>query len=764
MRLNHHGKVGLEKVILFLMVAGFYACNPKESMTKETDTIAERVDSLISLMTLEEKIGQTNMYSGTWEFTGPVPEDRSSQQRFDDIKEGRVGAMLNVISASGTREAQELAVNNSRLGIPLLFGYDVIHGYQTMLPIPLAQSASWDLGLAATCSRIAAREASAAGIHWTFAPMVDISRDSRWGRIMESPGEDPFLASLFSAAWVDGFQGANLAAKETVAACAKHYVGYGFAEAGRDYNSVELSNQTLYNVVLPPFFAAKEAGVATFMSAFNDLNGTPATASTFLLRKLLKDQWGFEGLVVSDWGSIGELRDHGFVADTVEAAQAAMNAGTDMDMESVVYLKRLKKAIEKGWVEEKTLDEAVRRILTLKFHLGLFDDPYRYCDTVREGKEVYSSSNREKAREVARETMVLLKNEEQLLPLEKDIGSIAVIGQLAAHKDIPLGSWRAQAIPNSAVSLLEGIKAAAGEGVEVQFAEGYRLVEGRRSFTKELNLPSDDRSGFAEALDLARRSDVVIMAMGEDCFQSGEGRSQVDIQLKGNQVALLQEIAKVNSNIVVVLMTGRPVAIPEVAKVSRSLLQAWYAGSESGHAVADVLFGDYNPAGKLTASFPYHSGQEPLYYSRKSTGRPEDIHNHVFWSHYTDSPNEALFPFGYGLSYTTFSYSKLQVQVQRGQVQVVVEVKNGGDFDGAEVVQLYIRDVAASLTRPILELKGFEKIYLEKGDLTKVKFTLTKEDLSFFNNEGEKVFEPGKFVVAVGTSSADLVSKTITLE
>ena len=747
----------------FSILVMINSCTDQTNSSNATGDIDKKVDSLLALMTLEEKIGQTNMYNGTWEFTGPVPADNNSQEKADNIKSGKVGGMLNVLTAKGIREAQALAVENSRLGIPMIFGYDVIHGYQTMLPVPIAQAASWDIEVARIGSRVAAREASAAGIHWTFAPMVDISRDSRWGRIMESAGEDPYLASVMAKGWVEGFQGDDLTSYETIAACAKHFAGYGFAQAGRDYNSVEMSMQTLYNVILPPFKAAKEAGALTFMNAFNDLNGVPATGNAFLQRDILKGEWGFDGFVVSDWASLYEMIDHGYAKDTAQAAEIAMHAGSDMDMEGRIYEKGLKQKLEEGSVDEALLDDAVRRILRVKFKLGLFDDPYRYSDEEREKRELLSEANLAAAREAARKTFVLLKNEDNLLPLNKEVKSVAVIGQLANSKDVPLGSWRAQAIPNSAVSLLEGIENAVSVNTVVKYAQGYTLTEGLRSFGKELTIVENDRSGFAKAIQVAKESEVVILALGEDCYQTGEGRSQVDIGLKSNQEELLEEIKKVNSNVVVILMTGRPVAIPKVAEQAPAILETWHAGSEAGNAIADVVFGDYSPSGKLPVSFPYFSGQEPLYYNRKSTGRPINKDENVFWSHYTDSPNEALFPFGYGLSYTNFEYANLNISLNSEGLAVSVDVTNTGKIAGEEVVQLYIKDVFASLTRPIRELKGFEKIKIAPGDSKTIQFSLTKDDLSFYNNSGEKVFEPGQFIISVGTNSVDLISKEITL-
>ncbi|MEM8940288.1 MAG: beta-glucosidase BglX [Bacteroidota bacterium] len=749
----------LLKASIILTLSGINSCQIAVSQKSSLD---RKVDSLLSIMTLEEKIGQTNLYNGNSEMTGPSPQG-DNKNKAENIKNGLVGGMLNVFSAEETQRAQTLAVENSRLGIPLIFGYDVIHGYQTMFPIPLAQAASWDIEVAKIGSQVAAREAAAAGLHWTFAPMIDISRDARWGRIMESPGEDPYLASIMAKGWVEGFQGEDLASLETIAACAKHFAAYGYAEAGREYNTVDISMQTLYNVVLPPFRAANDAGAATFMNAFNILNGIPATGSSFLQRELLKENWGFDGFVVSDWASIPEMIFHGSAIDTSHAAELAIKAGSDMDMQGMVYEKKLKQKIEEGLVDVQLLDDAVRRILKIKYRLGLFDDPYRYSDKEKEKAELLSKKNLDLSREAAKKTFVLLKNKENILPLEKNLRSIAVIGQLANSKDVPLGSWRAQAITNSAVSVLEGIESAVPK-TKVAYAQGYTLTKGNRSFTQELTIVEGDKSGFDEAIRLSKRSDLVVLVLGEDCFQSGEGRSQTDIALKGNQIDLIKKINEVNKNIVVVLMTGRPVPLTEVSENSKAILQTWFAGSEAGNAIADVLFGDFSPAGKLPVSFPYHGGQEPLYYSRKSTGRQFNRENNVFWSHYTDGPNDALYPFGYGLAYTTFEYSNLDIAKTNKGISISVDITNTGERAGTEVAQLYIRDVAASLARPIKELKGFQKKKIDKGKTLSIEFNLTIEDLSFYNTEGEKVYEPGEFEIMVGPDSRSVLSKKLILE
>ncbi len=752
-------------LLIFLAMAFQSVKSPKKNNAMTND---EKIEALIAKMTLAEKIGQVNMYSGSWEFTGPVPADQGSQQKLDDIKSGRVGGMLNVLTAEGTREAQKLAVENSRLGIPLIFGYDVVHGYKTMMPIPLAQAASWNLEMARLGSEVAAREAAAAGLHWTFAPMIDVSRDARWGRIMESAGEDTYLTSVMGKAWIEGFQGKDLSSEKTIAACAKHFAGYGYAEAGRDYNTIEVTENTLLNVILPPFKVASEAGVATFMNAFNDIGGIPATGSEFLQRQLLKKEWDFKGFVVSDWGSIGEMITHGYAADTLSAATYAIKAGSDMDMESHIYLNNLENLVKNGKISEKLIDDAVRRILKLKFDLGLFDDPYRYSNLEREKKELLSEKNLQTAREVAQGTMVLLKNENSLLPIQKTVKNIAVIGNLAGHKDVPLGSWRAQANPHSAVSLVEGIKAAVSQDQKVEYAEGYQLTTGTRDFLHELTFTDpNDRSGFENAIKIAKNADLVIMAIGEDCYQSGEGRSQTNLELKGNQLELLDEILKVNKNVVAVLMTGRPVVIPTVAEKVPAILQTWFAGSQAGHATADVLFGKYNPSGKLPVSFPRHTGQVPLYYSQKNTGRPTTNTwdaGLVFWSHYTDMPNTPQWCFGFGLSYTTFDYKNLSVKTAPKKATVSVEITNTGKYKGKETVQLYIRDMHATVIQPIKRLVAFEQISLEIGETKTVRFEIGESALGFYHPDHRFYAESGIFEIMVGTNCEQVLRKTVEID
>ena len=725
----------------------------------------KKIDALLGQMTLEEKIGQLNQYSSPFDMTGPAPSQGAQKRAYDQIRGGLVGSMLNVTGAEATRKAQQLAVENSRLKIPLIFGYDVIHGYKTIFPIPLGEAASWDPAAVERSARIAATEAAAAGLHWTFGPMVDVARDARWGRIMEGSGEDPFLGSQLAVARVRGFQGKDLAAVDTIAACAKHYAAYGFAEAGRDYNTVDISESTLRNVVLPPFKAAADAGAATFMNSFNEIGGIPATASVHLQREILKGEWGFKGFVVSDWGSIGEMVPHGFSDDLAHAAQQAIAAGSDMDMESRAYVAHLAGLVKSGKVDVKLINEAVRRVLRVKYALGLFDDPYRYSDAGRERAATMTPEHLAAAREVARKSIVLLKND-GLLPLDKTVRSIAVIGPLADDKDSPLGNWRGQGAAGSAVSLLEGVKAAVSPATRVLYAEGAKLVTGPRSFSAPSVYNTTDRSGFPAAVEAARAADVVLLAIGEDAYQSGEGRSQADIGLKGLQDELVRAVVEANKRVVVVLMSGRPLTIGHVADAVPALVESWLLGSQSGHAIADVLFGDYSPSGRLPVSFPRHVGQEPLYYGHKNTGRPGP-ESSVTWSHYTDVANDPLYPFGFGLSYTTFSYSEPKLSATEigrdGRLTVSVTVTNTGKRAGTEVAQLYVRDLVGSVTRPVKELKGFERIDLLAGQAREVTFTITAADLAFYTARGRWEAEPGAFRVFVGGNSRDLKEASFSL-
>jgi beta-glucosidase len=711
-----------------------------------------RIDSLLRIMTLEEKIGQMNQYNGFWDITGPVPTAGDAALKYANLEKGLVGSMLNIRGAEQVRKMQELALKGSRLRIPLIFGMDVIHGYKTMFPIPLAEAASWDLDAIGQSARVAAVEASAAGINWTFAPMVDISRDPRWGRVMEGAGEDPYLGSKIAAARVKGFQGGDLSAPNTVATSVKHFAGYGFSEAGKDYNTVDVGTSTLYNVILPPFHAAVKAGARTVMNSFNTLNGIPATANAFLQREILKGAWGFDGFVVSDWSSGLEMINHGYARDLKHVAELAANAGSDMDMESYAYITHLKSCVEEGKVSMEVIDDAVRRILQVKFELGLFDDPYRYCEAEREKSLLDHPDHHAAALEMAKKSIVLLKNTGNLLPLKKGTQKIALIGALANDKNSPLGNWRGAGEDNSAVSVLEGVRKYTPG---VRYVKGADLAVGTTEFIRKVAINETDKSGFPEAIKAAKSAEVVIMVLGEHGFQSGEGRSRANLDLPGVQQELLEAVYKVNKNIVLVLMNGRPLTITWAQDHIPAIVEAWHLGSQSGNAIAQVLFGEYNPSGKLPMTFPRSIGQVPLYYNTFSTGRPgpQEL---VFWAHYNDETNAPLYPFGYGLSYTTFEYTDLRInQTGPSLFEVRVTVKNTGQRAGEEVVQLYIQDKFSSVVRPVRELKGFEKILLEPGITQEVRFEIGEEALGYFDNNGKFVVEPGEFEVMVGGNSQE---------
>ncbi|MGI9544435.1 MAG: beta-glucosidase BglX [Cyclobacteriaceae bacterium] len=719
----------------------------------QTDMVESKIDALLEQMTLEEKVGQMNLYTGFWEITGPAPSEGNARQKYDHLRNGLVGGVLNVSGEENVRKLQKMVVEESRLGIPLLFGYDVIHGHKTLAPIPLAEAASWDLEAIEGSARVAAIEASALGINWTYAPMVDISRDARWGRVMEGAGEDPYLGSLIAAARVKGFQGEDLSADNTIAACAKHLAAYGFSEAGKDYNTVDIGTSTLYNMVLPPFKAAVDANVQTVMNSFNILNGVPATGNSFLQRDILKEGWGFKGFIVSDWGSTGEMVAHGFAKDLEQAAEIGANTGSDMDMESYAYIGHLKGLVESGKVEMAKIDDAVRRILRVKFALGLFDDPYRYCSKQKETELIYHEDHQKAVLEMAKKSIVLLKNEGQLLPLKKEQQKIAVIGALAEDKNSPLGGWRLGSDDNTAVSVLEGLKTYTDQ---VSYAKGADLITAPATFINEVKINQTDKSGFDEAVALAKGSEVVIMVLGEHGFQSGEGRSRTQIDLPGLQQELLEAVYAVNKNIILVLMNGRPLTITWADENLPAILETWQLGSQSGNAIAQVLFGDYNPGGKLPMTFPRSIGQVPIYYNNYSTGRPNELPDLVFWSHYSDESNKPLYPFGYGLSYSQFAYSNLKVDAADPQsVKVQVDVTNTGKVAGEEIVQLYLKDPFASVVRPVRELKGFEKFSLEPGESKTVTFTLTEKELGFYNNQGIWIVEQGAFEVMVGGNSQE---------
>lgn len=743
---------------VFLFVFNFAAM--AQTIVKEKLT-EEKINLLLPKMTLEEKVGQMNQYNGFWEVTGPVPKDGDAKKKYDHLRRGMVGAVLNVKGTDNVRKLQEIAVKETRLGIPLLFGYDVIHGHKTLFPIPLGMAASWDLDAIEKSARTAAIEASAVGINWTFAPMVDITRDARWGRVMEGAGEDPYLGSKIAVAQIKGFQGKELGANNTIAACVKHFAGYGFAEAGRDYNTVDVGTATLYNIILPPFKAAVENNVQTVMNSFNVVNGVPATGNKFLQRDILKDAWKFGGFVVSDWGSGMEMIDHGFAKDLKDAAMLSANAGSDMDMESYAYVTHLKALVESGKVDMKVIDEAVIRILRVKFKLGLFDDPYRYCDAAREKVSIYNPVHIAAALDMAKKSIVLLKNNNQLLPLKKTQQKIAVIGALADDKNSPLGSWRIGSDDSSAVSVLEGL---AKYSSNIKYARGADVAIGATKFADEVKINETDKTGFKDAVELAKKSDVVIMVLGEHGFQSGEGRSRTKLDLPGVQQQLLEEVYKVNKNIILVLLNGRPLAITWAQDNIPAIIEAWQPGTQGGNAIAQVLFGDYNPAGKLPMTFPRSVGQVPIYYNYYNTGRPGPKPE-VFWSHYTDESNKPLYPFGFGLSYTSFAYSALQINAtDQANIKVSVTVTNAGKLDGTEVAQLYIHDKVASVVRPVKELKGFSRFTLKAGEAKQVEFVLTAAELGFYDTNGKFIVEPGDFDIMVGPNSQEGVVGSFTLK
>ncbi len=707
--------------------------------------IDQKVESLLKQMTLDEKIGQLNQLNGDWAATGPVTSDVGN--KLDEIREGKIGSILNIMGVEHTRVFQEAAMQ-SRLKIPLLFGQDVIHGYYVTFPIPLGEVASWDLEAIEKSARIAATEAAASGIHWTFAPMVDIARDPRWGRVMEGAGEDPYLGSLVAKARVRGFQGKGLGNTDAVMACAKHFAAYGAAIGGRDYNSVDMSLRTLWEVYLPPFKAARDAGVATFMNSFNDINGIPATGNAYIQRDILKGAWNFDGFVVSDWGSIGEMIPHGYVKDKYEAAEVAINAGNDMDMESRSYIENLAKLVSDGRVSVETIDNAVRRILKIKYEMGLFDDPFRFSNAEREKSILNKPEYQEAARDIARKSIVLLKNTGHLLPLSGDQKSIALIGPLVkAEKDLK-GFWSIDmGDEKDIISLYEGMEQQAGK-IKLQYARGCAIDD-------------SSEAGFAEAIQTALQSDIVVMAMGERADMTGEAKSKSNIHLPGVQEKLIQAIVATGKPVVVILMAGRPMVFSWTAEHVPAILYTWWLGNQAGNAIADVLFGKYNPAGKLPMTFPRTEGQIPVYYNYLNTGRPASNEtDRNYRSAYIDLLNSPQYAFGHGLSYTTFEYSHLNIskkEINSNQsLTVTFDLKNSGKIAGEEVVQLYLRDMVAQPLRPVKELKDFQKVMLEPGETKTLTFTIDREKLSFYNDRLEWITQPGEFKVMIGSASDDI--------
>ncbi|PXY41536.1 glycosyl hydrolase [Flavobacterium cheongpyeongense] len=727
-----------------LLMVSFFAMAQQE-------TIDQKVNSLLKRMTIEEKIGQLNQYTGDNSATGPININPNKQA---EIKAGLIGSMLNIIGTKYTRQYQELAMQ-SRLKIPLLFGQDVIHGYKTTFPIPLAEAASWDLEAIELSARVAAIEASASGIHWTFAPMVDIGRDPRWGRVMEGAGEDTYLGTKIAHARVKGFQGNKLGDLNSVMACVKHFAAYGAAIGGRDYNSVDMSERMLWETYLPPFKAALDAGAATFMNSFNDVNGIPATGNKHLQRDILKGKWNFQGFVVSDWGSIGEMVAHGYSKDLKSAAFSAITAGSDMDMESNAYRYNLAELVKEGKIAIDLIDDAVKRILRKKFELGLFDDPYRYSDTKREEKELNNPENRKTALEVAKKSIVLLKNENETLPLSKNLKTIAFIGPMVKEYKANMGFWAVD-LPEVnydkwIVSQWDGLQNKVGKNTKLLYAKGCE-VDG------------DNKDGFAEALTTAKQADVVILSIGERHDMSGEAKSRSDIHLPGVQEDLVKAIMATGKPVVVLINSGRPLVFNWTADNAPAILYTWWLGTEAGNAIADVLFGDYNPSGKLPMTFPREVGQIPIYYNHFSTGRPPaDENAKGYVSSYIDLKNSPKFPFGYGLSYTKFDYSGLKLSSTKiksnENIKVSFQLSNIGKVTGEEVVQLYLQDKFGSVVRPVLELKDFQKVKLDAGESKTIAFTIDKEKLSFYNNKLEWIAEPGDFELMIGASSADIKLK-----
>ncbi len=752
-----------KKIVIALVALSFWGVNAQQRIPE--------VEELLQKMTIEEKIGQLNLLTpGGGVATGEVVSKNVEAK----IKAGQVGGLFGVAGPDKVRVAQELAVKESRLGIPLLIGSDVIHGYKTTYPIPLGLSASWDMELVEQAAQMAAREATADGINWNFSPMVDIARDPRWGRIAETGGEDPYLGSKIAEAMVKGYQGDDLASAHTMLACVKHFALYGAAEAGRDYHSVDMSKIKMFNQYFPPYKAAVDAGAASVMTSFNDVDGVPATGNKWLLTDLLRDRWGFDGFVVSDYTSLNEMIAHG-LGDLQAVSALALKAGLDMDMVGEGFLTTLKKSLDESKVTEEEITNACRRVLEAKYISGLFEDPYRYLDSKRPEKDILTKENRALARQLAAHSFVLLKNENQVLPLQKN-KKIALIGPLADSRNNMLGTWAPTGDVSLAVTIQEGFKNVAPNAT-IQYAKGANISDDPE-FAKKVNvfgprIEIDQRSPetlLKEAVDLAKNSDVVVAVVGEATEMSGEAASRTDISIPDSQKKLIKALVETGKPVALVLMSGRPLTIPEEFELPVAILQVWHPGVEAGNAIADVIFGDYNPSGKLTATWPRSVGQIPIYHSVKNTGRPapENDEFQKFRSNYLDSPNSPLLPFGYGLSYTKFKYSNLKLDkssIGQGEsISATVTVANTGNYDGEEVVQLYLRDVVRSITPPKRELKGFQKVFLKKGEKKEITITLSPDDLKFYNSQLDFVSEPGEFEVFVGTNSDAELSKTFTLK
>ena len=731
------------------------------------------VDVLLAKMTLEEKIGQLNLPSAGDFTTGQAQNSDIGKK----IEEGLVGGLFNIKGAEKIKAVQKIAVERSRLKIPLLFGMDVIHGYETNFPIPLGLASSWDMNLIQQSARIAAREAASDGISWTFSPMTDISREPRWGRVSEGSGEDPYLGSEIAKAMVYGYQGKDLALSSTILACVKHFALYGASEAGRDYNTVDMSHLRMFNEYFPPYKAAVDAGVASVMASFNEVDGIPATGNKWLQTDVLRTMWGFNGFIVTDYTGINEMVEHG-IGDLQQVSALSLNAGIDMDMVGEGFLKTLKKSLEEGKVKKATIDQAAKRILEAKYDLGLFEDPYRYGDSKLAAKEVYSRENKKIARNTAAQSMVLMKNDNQVLPLKKS-GTVAVIGPLVNNALNMAGTWSVGAKHNNSVSLVKGlqdnfgkeVKFLSAKGANIDYSEKLENIYAAHGKLTDRDSRSKEEL-LKEAVSIANQSDVIVLAIGESAEMSGESSSRTQIDIPSSQVDLLMELKKTGKPIVVVLFTGRPLALANMINVPDAVLNVWFPGSEAGNAITDVLFGLVNPSGKLPMTFPRSLGQVPLYYNHKNTGRPlsaektEKCEYERFRSDFMDECNTPLYPFGYGLSYTQFNYSDLSVSntnpTGNQTIQATVTLTNTGNYDGAEVVQLYIRDIVGSITRPIKELKGFQKIFLKKGESKNVSFTISTEDLKFYNHSLKYDWEPGDFDIMIGTDSEHVKTLKIT--
>ncbi len=757
-RITYFMKTYTHISLLLIVLALAFSCkNPNSQVKDNSNPYAHQVDSVLALMTLQEKIGQMTLFTTDWGSTGPTIREGYE----DDIRKGNCGALFNSHTVAFTRHLQEIAVKESRLGIPLIFGYDVIHGYKTIFPIPLAESCSWDLAAMENTAAIAAQEAAAGGLHWTFAPMVDISRDPRWGRVMEGAGEDTYLGSLIAAARVKGFQGENFDHADKVMACVKHFAGYGAPMAGRDYNTVDMSERTFRDIYLPPYLSGVKAGAMTVMTSFNELDGVPSTGNKWLLDKILRKENGFNGFVVTDYTGINEMVNHGYAKDEAQAGEEAANAGVDMDMQGAVYQKYLKNSVDSGRVSMQTIDDAVRRILTAKFQLGLFKDPFRFCDEQREKETEMSASHLEASKDMAHKSIVLLKNDNNVLPLNHP-KTIALVGPLAADGAQLIGPWSGAGEGDKCVSVLTAFQ-------QRSTADGFTLLH-----AKGADINSDDKKGFNEALSMARKSDVIIAVVGESTEMSGEASSRTHIGLPGVQEDLVEALVATGKPVVVVLMNGRPLTIPWIAEHANAIVEAWWSGTEGGPAIADILFGDYNPSAKLTMTFPRDMGQVPLFYNQKSTGRPYDPTTK--WNtRYIDMPNTPQFAFGFGLSYTTFVYDSLLISTpqppykeeyiftKQDTVLASVKITNTGSRTGEEIVQLYVRDLVGSVTRPVKELKGFQKIKLEPGESKKVTFPITSDQLRFYTADMTFKAEPGTFWIMVGPDSERLQKKAVHL-